>query len=507
MSKAEDIKASKFWEKYVKDLKRATTVDISETQDEKLKRMKALEADHEAWFKYYFPNYYSSEPALFHKKSTKRVMENPEYYEVRAWSRELAKSARTMMEAIKLTLTQKKRFVIITSASENAAIKLLKPYKLNFENNQRIINDYGVQQTHGDWTESGFNIKTGATFIALGAGQSPRGLRNEEVRPDMLIIDDFDTDEICRNPDRVQQNWEWLEQALIATRSISKPLLIIFCGNIIADDCTINRAIRVAKKLKKGGHYSIINIRDKNGKSTWPNKNTEEMIDRVLSIISWASQQKEYFNTPITEGKVFKKLHYGKMKPLHFYKFLVAYTDPSYKRKADYKATCLIGKWRDEYHVIKMYCAQTTTAKMIDWYYEIKDFVGDKVPVYYYIEYPWIDEPLKIELKAANERHGTFINPVPDPRVKPDKYYRIETNLEPLNRKGKLIFNEKLKGSEHMEAAQGQFLALSPKSRVNDDGPDSVEGGKFVVDSKVLSDTNEIETHNHNNRANSSKHF
>lgn len=507
MSKATNIKAIKDWDKYVKDLRRATTIDISETQEEKLKRMNALEADDEAWFKYYFPNYYSSEPANFHKRATKRVMNNPEFYEVRAWSRELAKSARTMMEVTKLTLTGKKRFVILTSASESAAVKLLKPYKLNFENNQRIINDYGKQQTLGDWTESAFNTRTGATFVALGAGQSPRGLRNEEIRPDVILVDDFDTDEICRNPDRVQQNWDWLEQALIATRSISKPLLLIFCGNIIADDCTIKKAIKIAKKLKNGGHYEIINIRNKHGKSSWPTKNTKEMIDRVLSLISWASQQKEYFNTPITEGKVFKKIHYGKIKPLHFYKFLVAYTDPSYKKKGDYKATCLLGKWRDEYHVIQMFCAQTTTAKMIDWYYEIKDFVGDKVPVYYYIEYPWIDEPLQIELKAANKRHGTFINPVPDERNKPDKYYRIETNLEPINRNGKLIFNEKLQGTESMEATSGQFLALSPKSRVNDDAPDSVEGAKFVVDSKVLSDVNTIETHHLNHRQNSAKHF
>lgn len=499
MSKVDDKRALDQWEKYLKALKRATVIDTTETAEERLKRIEYLESKPEEWFKYYFPNYYSSEPADFHKKSTKRVLNNPEYYEVRVWSRELAKSARTMMEFTYLALTGKKRFFIIASASEGAATKLLKPYKLNFENNQRIINDYGKQQSLGDWTDSAFTIKAGATFIALGAGQSPRGLRNEEIRPDAISVDDFDTDEICRNPDRVQQNWEWLEQALFATRSISKPLLIIFCGNIIAEECCMKKAVKVAKKLKTGGHVQVVNIRDKDGKSTWPNKNTEANIDRVLSLISWASAQKEYFNTPITEGKVFKKLHFGKMKPLRMYKFLVAYTDPSYKRKGDYKSTCLIGKHKDEYHVIKMYCAKTTTAKMIDWYYEIKAFVGDKVPVYYYIEYPWIDEPLKIELKAANKRHRTLINPVPDPRNKPDKYYRIETNLEPINRSGKLIFNEQLQGSEDMDAAEGQFLALSPTSsnKVNDDAPDAVEGGKFIVDSKAMSNATMVEALGH----------
>jgi hypothetical protein len=502
---AEKKQAVKDWDKYLKDLVRATVVDKNESQEDKLKRIERLEADDEAWFKYYFPNYYSSEPAPFHRSSTKRVMNNPEYYEVRAWSRELAKSARTMMEFIKLALTKKKRFFIITSASEGSAVKLLKPYKINFESNQRIINDYGKQQTFGDWTDNAFNTKIGATFVALGAGQSPRGLRNEEVRPDAIAVDDFDTDEICRNPDRVEQNWNWLEQALFATRSISKPLLIVFCGNIIAEDCCMKRAIKTAKKLKSGASAKVVNIRDKKGKSTWA-KNTEENIDRVLSMISWASSQKEYFNTPVTLGKVFKKLHYGKMQPLHKYKFLVAYTDPSYKKNGDTKATALIGKYKDEYHVIKMFCAHTTVAKMLDWNYQIKEFVGDKVPVFYYIEYPWIDDALKIEIKAANKRHKTTLVPKADERKKPDKFYRVEANLEPLNRAGKLIFNEDLVGSEDMETTEGQFLALSPKSKAHDDAPDSVEGAKWVLDSKIRTDFTKIESKQYS-RASTSKHF
>ena len=498
MSKAVDNKAIKDWDKYIKDLRRATVVDSTETAENRLKRIERLEADDEAWFKYYFPNYYSSEPAPFHKRSTKRVMNNPEFYEARVWSRELAKSARAMMEVTKLVLTKKKFFVIITSSSETAATKLLKPYKLNFENNQRIINDYGKQETYGDWTDSAFNLKIGATFIALGAGQSPRGLRNEEIRPDVILIDDFDTDEICRNPDRVDQNWEWLEQALFATRSISKPLLIIFCGNIIAEHCCMKKAIDRAKKLKSGAKYEIINIRDKNGKSSW-DKNSEADIDRVLSLISWASGQKEYFNTPITKGKVFQKLHYGKIQPLNRYKFLVAYTDPSYKKKGDYKATALIGRYKDEYHVVKMFCAKTSVAEMLDWNYQIKAFVGGKTPVYYYIEYPWIDDALKIEIKAANKRHNTTLVPKADERQKPDKFFRIEANLEPLNRAGKLIFNQALQGSEDMDNTEGQFLALSPTSRANDDAPDAVEGGKVVVDSKFNNNTSLIESIPFNN--------
>ena len=225
------------WDEFVQNMNRAAPVDYSEPPEEKAKRIAKLEKDHEAWFKYYFSKYYSSEPAPFHKRSTRRVMEQPEWIETRLWSRELSKSGRTMMEVLKLILTGKKKNVILTSNSYDNAERLLKPFKINLEKNERIINDYGVQENFGEWSDGEFKTRKGVAFRAVGSGQSPRGAKNEEARPDVLIIDDFDTDEDCRNPDTVDNKYAWLEKAFYATRSISTPLLIIACGNMIAENC------------------------------------------------------------------------------------------------------------------------------------------------------------------------------------------------------------------------------------------------------------------------------
>ncbi len=367
------------WVEFVKNQNRSAPVDYSETPLQQAARISALESDDEAWFAHFFSKFYTSEPAPFHKRSTKLVMNNPEFFMARPWSRELSKSGRTMMEVLKLTLTAKKRNVILASATEKDAIRLLKPFKAILENNERIIHDYGKQQSHGDWSESEFITLKGVAFRAIGAGQSPRGTRNDEVRPDVIIIDDFDTDQDCRNPEIVAQKYDWLERALFGTRSISNPLLIIFNGNIIAEDCCMVRAMKVADD------HQVVNIRDKNGKSTWPQKNTEEYIDTALRYLSYKAIQGEYYNNPITEGRVFKNLKYGKIRPLKEYRYLVAYTDPSYKKKGDFKATVLIGRWKNEYHVIKVYCDQVTTSQMLDWNYEILKYVNGVVPVFFYI--------------------------------------------------------------------------------------------------------------------------
>lgn len=488
-----DKKSLQYWDEFIENMNRDAPIDYQESEQEQQARIKKLETKPEEWFKYYFSSYYTSEPAPFHLRATKRVLNNPEWYEVRAWSRELSKSGRTMMEVLELVLTGKKKNVVLTSSSLDSAERLLRPYKLLLEKNERIIHDYGIQEKYGNWSDTEFITRKGASFRAIGAGQNPRGTRNEAVRPDVLLIDDFDTDEDCRNPDTVDKKWQWLEKAFYATRSISNPLLVIFCGNIIAEHCCIKLAMEMADKAE------VINIRDQNGKSTWPQKNTEAMIDRTLSKISYASQQGEYFNNPITIGKVFQNLHYKKMQPLRDYRFLVSYTDPSYKagKKNDYKATTLIGKWRDEYHVLKMYCAQTTTARMIDWQYEIMKDVGGVVPVYFIIEWPSIDDPIKQELDAANKRHGITLPLRPDERVKPDKFFRIESLLEPLNRNEKLWFNEQIKTSDHMKNTEAQFLALSPTSRAHDDAPDAVEGGVYDINSRTINDMKKIQGVHH----------
>ena len=166
------------------------------------------------WIKEMFPNYAKSPFADFHKRAIKRLIEAPQnWYEVLSWARELAKSTIVMFIVLYLVLTGKKRNIILCSNSLDNAVKLLNHYRMQLEANQRIQFYYGNQQG-SKWTEDYFITRNGVSFMALGARQSPRGVKMEEVRPDTILVDDFDTDEECRNPDIVNDKWNWFEQAL-----------------------------------------------------------------------------------------------------------------------------------------------------------------------------------------------------------------------------------------------------------------------------------------------------
>lgn len=480
------------WKEFGDNIDNATPIDLNETAIEKMKRIQRLETDDEAWFKYYFTIYYTSEPAEFHLKSTKKVMNNAEYYLVRSWARELSKSGRTMMEVLKLALTGKKKNVLLVSNSYENAERLLMPYMIELERNNRIINDYGSQKNIGSWTTGEFTTRQGVSFRAIGAGQSPRGTRNKAARPDVILIDDIDTDDDCRNAEIIEKRVKWIEQALIPTRSLSNPLLIIACGNIIADYCCITEMGAKADK------WEVVNVRDENGKSTWPQKNTEENIDRVLSTISYESMQKEYFNNPMDGGKVFKDLIDKDPFTLKHCDYVVIYADPatsnSESKKSSSKAVGIIANKGMEYNIHKVWLDQMTNAKFVDYLFEAYNLCkkAGVEPIYIYIENNTLQNPFyeQVFLPMIYEKSIAMksILPItPDTRKKPDKWARIEGKLEPLVRLEKLTFNEREKNNPHMIRLKAQFKNANAKAKLMD-GPDMVEGGVSIIEIKKITE-------------------
>jgi len=494
MAKAEDKKYLALWNQYRENSSKATPVDLNETPVEKEKRIKYLEAHPEKWKKYYFPHYCTSESATFQKSFFKRVIKNPEWYEVISWSRELGKSVTVMIVVLFLILTKRKRNVLLVSSTFDNAKRLLLPIKTELEANNRIINDYGEQQSaNNKWEAGEFITKNKASFRAIGEGQNPRGTRNDAVRPDIIIPDDIDTDEACRNADRVKETVKWLMEALYACRSISEPLLWIACGNIIAKYCCITEMAKLADK------HDIVNIRDKEGKSTWPEKNSEKNIDRTLSKQAWSAQQKEYFNNPISEGDTFKELTYGPVPRLSSCDQIVVYADPSTSNKdrgrnkqASYKCVLIVGSKGRKRFLYKVWIDQTSNAKFVDWLYEAYLFLNEnKVDTKrVYIENNSLQDPhyQQVLLPLIYQRADSYGFNLPiteDKRSKPDKFFRIEGTLEPLNRLGNLIFNEKLKDEPNMVRMHDQMIGVSEKASMMD-GPDALEGGCWLIQNRAV---------------------
>lgn len=492
MAKKVDIQAYDDFKAYREGLKKATTINKKESFGEKQARIKRLEADDEAWFEYYFPHISTNpitketiSPADFQKRSTKRVMQDRNWFECRCWSRSLAKSTRTRMEVLKLVLTGKKRNILMVSNSWDNASRLLEPYRVELEHNQRIINDYGSQRGFKKWRFGEFTTKHGAAFRAVGADQSPRGSNENAVRPDTILFDDIDTDKDCKNPDIIKERVEWIFGAVIGTREIYIKLLIIACGNIIAEYCCMT------EMMKKANKVDIVNIRT-NGVSSWKEKNSEQDIDEALSILPHSIIQQEYYNNPMTAGRIFKELQFDNIPALTTMEQLIIYGDPSTSNResknSSYKVVALMGRKKNTTYIIKVFCKQCGQSEFIQAYYDMHTIVaavGKTAQCYMEcnsLQEGFFDAFFDPEFRRISKQKGIPLYVQKDERVKANKFTRIEATLHPPYKLGWLIFNKKEEKNEHMEETVGQFKAVSPTYGGAMDAPDCIEGGYKILD-------------------------
>ena len=144
--KLKDREALRFWEEYRNSILKSTTIDIHESFTDKEKRIASLKKDFEAFCKYYFPNYFMSEFAAFHKRFAKKVINNKRIYITRAWSRAHAKSVEAgIMLPLFLKFTDELKNMLCVSYNQTNAESLLLPLQIQLESNQRLINDFGTQ--------------------------------------------------------------------------------------------------------------------------------------------------------------------------------------------------------------------------------------------------------------------------------------------------------------------------------------------------------------------------
>lgn len=251
---------------------------------------------------------------------------------------------------------------------------------------------------------------------------------------------------------------------------------------------------------EKADHWDIVNIRDDEGKSTWPTKNTEDMIDRILSKISTQTIQGEYFNNPVVEGKIFSTVKWGKVPPLRKFPFLCIYADPTSSeakgsaknKKGSLKAMWLLGKMDRTLYVIKGFLGKMTTDEFVTHYFTLYLHALMKGQRNIYLvqennslQDPFFQQVFKKVLAAKCKELGINISVIPDEKKKTDKALRIEANLEPLNREGLLVLNEAEQNDPNMQGLEEEFKFFSMSLKFHADGVDCVEGGNRFIDDKI----------------------
>ena len=483
------------WKEHCKEVQSLTELSslANETPAQKNKRIARLQKDYAAFCEYYFPHFLTLRDqtsgevlrtvhnAPFHNAAALKVKNTPNLKAVFKWPRGHAKSTHFDIFLPLWLIFQPKRlinFMVVVGKSEDSAKRLLSDIQAELEFNQRIIADFGGQKNLGHWQEGEFTSHSGVNFLACGRGQSPRGLRERESRPDYIVIDDLDDDELCRNEKRVKELTDWVKEALFGALDVGRGRFIMV-GNLISKTSVLANIA-----ASRGVHVSEIKAVDKDGEPVWKEKWTKEEAQDYADFVGYRAWQKEMMHNPIKDGTIFRHewIRYKKVLPLYKYEMLVCYTDPSFKSTTsnDYKASRLWGKIGNELHLIDCYVRQDTVSGMVRWLYNLFESIPENVAVRFFMEANFMQDIILDEFTTEGNIRGYQLPILPDKRKKPEKIQRIEA-ISPLWERGFIYYNEALKDNPDMVVGIEQTLALERGSRVHDDAPDADEGAIWYL--------------------------
>lgn len=479
------------WQEHCRQIQSITDTKslVRETAVEKERRIRRLQKDYAAFCEYYFPHFLQLRDkvtgevvrivhnAPFHNAAALKVKNTPNLKAVFKWPRGHAKSTHMDIFTPLWLMFQPKRlinFMVVVGKSEDSANRLLGDIQAELQYNKRIIADYGKQMSMGDWTEGEFTTKDGVHFLACGRGQSPRGLRKRESRPDYIVIDDLDDDELCRNPRRVREMTDWVKEALFGALDVGRGRFIMV-GNLISKTSVLADICKT-----KGVHVSEVKAVDGEGNPVWREKWTKEEARAYAEFVGYRAWEKEMMHNPIIEGTVFKQewIKYAKRPAWRDFDELVLYIDPSWKSKKtnDTKAAKLWGKYKSQLWHLRAFVRKASVAELVRWCYDLYEWsLEQNIPIRFMMEASFMQDIILDDFTIEGNLRGYQLPITGDKRKKPDKFQRVEA-ISPLWERGFVFYDLSQKEDPDMQAGIAQTLAFEKGMSGNDDAPDADEG-------------------------------
>ena len=498
-NKTELKKAIERWKAHVEIVHASTAVNINETAAQRLERIRRLRSDYAAFVDYYFPHWTVNQEtgkatpcAPFHIDAANKILKNRNLKAGFMWHRGAAKSTNMDVFVPMWLMIQERREInvmVLVGKSEDNAKTLLGDIQAELQYNQRYIADFGEQYNAGSWEEGEFVTRSEVAFFARGRGQSPRGLRYRSHRPDYVVIDDLDDDELVESPARVSKLFDWVRSALFGTLDGGRGRFFMV-GNLIAKNSVLAKWCEIKTVL-----VTRVNIYDRAGKISWAAKWTPDEVRQLEAVAGYRAFQKEYMNNPIIEGAVFKNewIRWGKRPAWSKFSEIVLYIDPSFKgsTKNDFKAAKLWGKVGSQLWHLRAFVRQCSVAEMVRWCYDLYEWArAQGIAVRWYMEANFMQDTILDEFRREGELRGYQLPITGDKRKKPDKFQRVEA-VSPLWERGFVTYDDSQRDDPDMLAGIDQTLAFEKGMRGHDDAPDADEGAIWILqrDTRVQSFT------------------
>jgi hypothetical protein len=500
MTKTELKEAKERYFMLSKMIQEATSKSLeNETTDQQQDRIKRLlkPENYIEFFDYYF-GVNSGLPladapsAKFHHDSYLKVFKDNKIRQFREWYRGAAKSIHTNVgNILHLKENNELFFAVLIGANEGLSKILLSDLQMHFESNERIIKDFGQQLSYGNWADGEFQTKDGRFFKALGLNQPFRGLRFGQYRPDFASVDDCEDRDRAKRPEMVRKYGEKITGDLKKAFHKERGRLII-PNNYIVKDGLLDF---LKEKFKDSKHLDIsrVNLATQNitaqdcrkrtdWEPSWKERYTRDEVIDIIEDDDHYTSQREDFNNPIEEGKLFKAhdMIHTKIAENEVFDGLLDHWDLSYTGTGDYKAGVLLGIKGIKLFVLEVFCQRCEINSAMEvraqWF---KKYLKKGYNMMGFFDATAAQQAVytPIILQSAEDNKCPNI-PMPM-HQEGDKHNRIAAGITNALFRKILFWDESLKirSKEHYDLFMKQVLAFEKGTTSNDDAPDTLERG------------------------------
>jgi predicted phage terminase large subunit-like protein len=305
--------------------------DIVKAQDkDKEKRIDKAKRDFFFFAKAYFPHLVISNFADYQKalidiinKNSVSINQierlkkhiNPKYHDILKASKHLegiidieprghGKTTRmSVLYPLWRLLSERSKFIVVFSASEERANQILDDIKFELENNERLIEDFGELKGR-IWKANFIELKIGAAIASRGAGASTRGLKFRQYRPDLVILDDIMKDDAINSKAQRDKIYRWFKRVIIP---LGKDIFVVVVNTIFHNDDLPSRLLYEIKEGKMKGWLGLRFAAIVNNKPLWRYWSIQGLLKKKSEMGSLAFST-EYMNEPISdEDRIFKE--------------------------------------------------------------------------------------------------------------------------------------------------------------------------------------------------------
>lgn len=457
------------------------TINTNETKEEKNARIERAKKDYRFMMSYYFPHYASVEAADFHVDFAKMVWKNPVFKGFAEWGRGLAKSVVVDISLpFSLWLRGEQVYMVVIGSSGDKAKQLLEDIRLEFEVNPRIIADFGEQKNLGSW-ENGF-FKTTSGFIgqALGVGQSCRGLRVGNLRPNYIVVDDIETEETINNEKRQNKLVKWIEKSLIPTMD-GLIRRFIQANNAFAP-------VMIQKKLQerhpKWKNHHVKAYNPITYEPSWYQKYADDYYRELEDEIGILAALAEYNHEAHIEGEIFKDedIQWTAIPRIDHFEMIVGHWDIAYAGTptADYNAVRIWGLKNKQFYYITSFVRKTKMKAAVQFMADFQSLLPEKVIIHWQYESQFWNDAVQTTIEDVETENEIELGLV-KVEVSGNKYSRI-LKTHPYYQNGRIWYNEKMKNHTDTIVGKAQLLGIEPGYSGHDDAPDADEQAlKFLA--------------------------